>query len=70
MLWLAAIQCVEGKQDLTGLAPKGRLIAAEPVQRVAGQIGQTQKATREVAGGFDGFERGAGRGSRLVCGFR
>jgi hypothetical protein len=29
--------------DLTGLAPKGRFIAAEAVERDIGQIGETQK---------------------------
>jgi hypothetical protein len=48
-LWFATIQCIESKQDLAGLAPKERFIPAKPVERVAGQIGQTQKATCEVA---------------------
>ena len=46
-LWFAAIQCIESKQDLAGLAPKDCFIPAKPVERVAGQIGQTQKATCE-----------------------
>jgi hypothetical protein len=31
VLGLAAIECVERKKDLTGLAPKDRLIPTEPV---------------------------------------
>ena len=50
ILWLATIQCIESKQDLAGLAPKGCFIPAKPVERVVGQIGQTQKATCEVGG--------------------
>ena len=45
LLWLATIQCIESKQDLAGLAPKDCFVSAKPVERVAGQIGQTQKAT-------------------------
>ena len=39
ILWVATIQCIERKQDLAGLAPKDGLIAAKPVERVAGKIG-------------------------------
>ena len=39
---------------MPGLASQGCFISAEAVERVAGQIGETQKATREVSGGFDG----------------
>ena len=52
-LWFAAIQGVKGKQDLTGLAPKGCFIAAQAIQREVGQIGKTQKATRELNGRID-----------------
>jgi hypothetical protein len=38
-LWFVAIQDIKRKQGLTGLAPKGRLIAAQAVQREVGQIG-------------------------------
>ena len=51
-LWFATIQCIESKQDLAGLAPKGCFIPAKPVERVAWQIGQTQKTTRKVGGGI------------------
>ena len=53
LLWFAAIQCIESKQNLAGLAPKDCLIPAKPVERVARQIGQTQKATCEVGGGIN-----------------
>ena len=46
-LWFAAIQCIESEQDLAGLALKDCFIPAKPVERVAGQIGETQEATRE-----------------------
>jgi hypothetical protein len=36
------------------LAPKGCFIAAEAIERVVGQIGETQKATRELSGRMDG----------------
>ena len=39
LLWFAAIQCIESKQDLAGLAPKDCFIPAKPIERVAGQIG-------------------------------
>ena len=54
LLWFATIQCIESKQDLASLAPKDCFIPAKPVERVAGQIGQTQKATCEVGGGING----------------
>jgi hypothetical protein len=34
------------------LAPKGRFISTEAVKRVVGQIGEPQKATRELSGRF------------------
>jgi hypothetical protein len=46
-LWFTAIQDVERKQDLSSLAPKCSLISAKAVEPVIGQIGKTQKATRE-----------------------
>ena len=68
LLRFATIQCIESEQDLAGLAPKERFIPAKPVERVAGQIGQTQKATCEVDGGIIGFRPRAGPGFRSVCG--
>src|ERR1700738_2422259 len=55
ILWFATTQCIESKQDRAGLAPKDCSIPAKPVERVVGQIGQTQKATCEVGGGINGF---------------
>ena len=37
-LWFAAIQGIERKQDLPGLAPKDCLIAAQAIQRGVGQM--------------------------------
>ena len=67
ILWFATIQCVEGKKDLADLAPKDRFIPAEPVEREVGQIGEAQKATREVGGGINRFWLGAGYGFRSRC---
>src|SRR5437762_1138310 len=53
LLWFTAIQGVERKQGLAGLAPKGRFIAAEAVEREVGQIGKAQKATGELKGRID-----------------
>jgi hypothetical protein len=56
-------QGIKRKQDLADLAPKGFFISAEAVERVVGQVGETQRATRELSGGiggkFDRFRRGA-----------
>ena len=64
--WFAAIQGIKSKKDLAGLAPKGCFISAEAVERVVGQIGETQKATRELSGRidirFDRFRHGARHG--------
>ena len=63
--WFAAIQDIKSKKDLAGLAPEGCFISAEAVERVVGQIGETQKATRELSGRidirFDRFRHGAAR---------
>src|SRR5690349_22876592 len=48
LLWFAAIQCLERVKDPAGLAPKGRFIAAEAIQREIGLIGQSQKAAGEL----------------------
>jgi hypothetical protein len=50
-----------------GLVPKDCFIPGKPVERVAGQIGQTQEATCEVGGGIDGLRPRAGSGFRSVC---
>jgi hypothetical protein len=50
LLWFAAIQGVERKQDLASLAPEGCFIAAQAIEREVGQIGQAQKTTGEFNG--------------------
>jgi hypothetical protein len=67
ILGFATIQGIEGKQDLADLAPKDGLIPAEPVEREVGQIGEAQKATREVGGGIDRLRAGAGQSLRSLC---
>jgi hypothetical protein len=67
VLWLATIQCVESNQDLAGLTPKDCFIPTKPVERIHGQIGQTQKAMCEVGGGIKVLLPGAGTGFRSVC---
>jgi hypothetical protein len=58
LLWFATIQCIESEQDPAGLAPQSCFISAEAVECEVGQIGETQKATREVSVGFNGrFDR-------------
>jgi hypothetical protein len=49
-LRFAAIQGIECKESLANLAPKGCFIAAETIEREIWQIGQAQKATRNVDG--------------------
>jgi hypothetical protein len=44
--WFAAIQSIKSKEDLSGLAPKGCFISAESVERIVGEIRETQEATR------------------------
>ena len=67
LLWFATMQRIESKQDLAGLTPKDCFIPAKPVERVAGQIGQTQKATCQVGGGINGFRPRVGPNFRSVC---
>ena len=66
LLWFAAIQGVERKQDPADLAPKRCFVSAQPIEREVGQVGETQKATRELEGRIDprisGFRLGAGCG--------
>ena len=70
VLRFAAIQGIKRKQDLADLAPKGRFISAEAIERVIGQVGEMQEAPRELSGGmddrFDRFWRGARHGFRFV----
>ena len=71
ILWFAAIQGIKRKQDLAGLAPKGCFIPAEAIECVVGQIGETQKATRELSGRIncrsDSFRHGAGHDFCSIC---
>jgi hypothetical protein len=39
-LWLTTVQCIEREQDLACLTPQGCFIAAEAVERAAGQMGE------------------------------
>jgi hypothetical protein len=48
---------------VAGLAPQGCFIAAEAIEREVGQIGETQKATREIGSGINGFRPELGRAS-------
>ena len=45
---VAATQDIKCKQNLASLAPKGCFISAEAVEGAVRQIGETQKATREL----------------------
>jgi hypothetical protein len=49
------------------LAPKDCFIPAEAIERVTGQIGQTQKATCKVDGGINALPPRAGQGLRSIC---
>ena len=49
--WFAATQGVQRKQDLADLPPKGCFISAEAVERVVGQIGETQAGAGAGAAG-------------------
>ena len=48
LLRFAAIQFFQRVKDSAGLAPKRRFIAAEPIKREVGKVGETQKATGEL----------------------
>jgi hypothetical protein len=48
LLRFAPIRRIERKQYATGLAPKGRFIAAEAIECEIGQIGQAQEAAGEL----------------------
>jgi hypothetical protein len=45
---LAVVEALQREQDLTRLPPKGRLIAAQPVEWTGGQIGRADKGAREI----------------------
>ena len=57
----AAIQFFQRVKDSAGLAPKSRFIAAEPIKREVGKIGETQKATGELDSGSVGFQPRLGK---------
>ena len=57
----AAIQFFERVKDSAGLAPKCRFIAAEPIKREVGKVGETQKATGELDSGSVGFHPSVGK---------
>ena len=46
----AAVETLQRKQDLARLAPKGRLIAAQPVKGTGRQVGQADKGACEIVG--------------------
>src|SRR4051794_25860274 len=48
--WFAVVQCVEGKNSLGCLTPKTGFVTAQPVQRVARQVSEAQKALGELRG--------------------
>ena len=66
ILWMAAIQVVQRKQDLGDLAPESCFVSAEAIECEVRKIGETQKATGEISGRIDGrfsgFRPGAGSG--------
>ena len=45
---LAAVEALQGEQDLARLAPKRGLIAAQPVEGIGRQVGQADKRPREI----------------------
>ena len=48
--WFAPIETLQGEQDLTGLAPEGSLVAAQPVKRIGRQVCEADKGACEIAG--------------------
>ena len=65
---LAVIQYFERVKDSAGLAPKCRFIAAEPIEREVGKVGETQKATGELDSGSVGFHPSVGKHFYVVDG--
>ena len=63
----SSAQCIERKHDLASLTPKDSFVSAKPVERIAWQIGETQKATREVGAGIGRIWRGAGCAPTPAC---
>jgi len=50
LLWFSSIQCIERKENPTGLTPECGLISAEAIECKIREIGQTQKAVGELDG--------------------
>ena len=48
LMWLAAIQIVERKQNLPSLTPKSGFIATEAVEGIIRQIAEPQETTCEL----------------------
>ena len=61
LLRFTSIQHLEGVKDPGGLAPKSRFIAAEPIKREIGKVGETQKAAGELDSGSVGFQPRVGK---------
>ena len=61
LLRFAAIQFFQRVKDSAGLAPKSRFVAAEPIKREVGKVGETQKATGELDSGCVGFQPRVGK---------
>ena len=70
VLGSSSAQFIERKHNLASLTPKDGFVSAKPVERMAWQIGETQKATREFGARIGRIQRGAGCGpapaSRIV----
>jgi hypothetical protein len=67
--WFAVTQDIKCEQNLTGLAPKGCFISAEAVESAVRQIGETQKAARELNGGIGAGFVGSADGVRYIFSF-
>ena len=67
LLRLSPTQRIERKQDLSGLAPKNRLVSAESVECIARQISEAQIAVRKVRSRINRVPHGVGYVLRMVC---
>ena len=47
---LAAVETLQREQNLTSLAPKRGLIAAQPIEGIVWQVGQADKGPCEIVG--------------------
>jgi hypothetical protein len=57
LVWFTTLKGFKRLKDVTGLAPKGRLITAQAIEREIGQIGQARIAAGELHFGSVGFHR-------------